>query len=361
MKLTPKELNLIRGMADFNNLPFPTVMSVISVESNGVTHTLIDGQTLPVIRWEGHYFDRLVPAKKRAEARRVGLANPEVGGVKNPKCQADRYKLLARAMKIDRDAAIMSCSWGVGQVMGSHWKALGFKSASDFYQVVCASVVGQVDVMFRYIVRNGLLDELQRFDWAGFARGYNGPAYKKFAYHTKLAAAYKLYAGQEAPTSPASGMLRMGSAGKRVRELQGLLVRANFPVKVDGDFGPSTREALRGFQKSNGLTIDGVAGPETMQVLNDFRVDPAEDLGATPMADNAGVRNGAVSAIGGVSAATTAEKINGVADQIGVTGLQWLDYAVTGLYVVSGVLVLGGLAWGAYAYLKDRQTYEGVS
>ncbi|NBT89135.1 MAG: DUF3380 domain-containing protein, partial [Flavobacteriaceae bacterium] len=31
---------------------------------------------------------------------------------------------------------------------------------------------------------------LKAKDWAGFAKGYNGPAYAKNAYDTKLAGAY---------------------------------------------------------------------------------------------------------------------------------------------------------------------------
>jgi hypothetical protein len=36
----------------------------------------------------------------------------------------------------------------------------------------------------------GLVDELRRNDWAGFARGYNGPGYADNRYDTKLASAY---------------------------------------------------------------------------------------------------------------------------------------------------------------------------
>lgn len=36
-------------------------------------------------------------------------------------------------------------------------------------------------------------NELQRKDWAGFARGYNGPGYAKNRYDIKLANAYKKY------------------------------------------------------------------------------------------------------------------------------------------------------------------------
>ncbi|PSJ48898.1 peptidoglycan-binding domain-containing protein, partial [Pseudaminobacter soli (ex Li et al. 2025)] len=97
-------------------------------------------------------------------------------------------------------------------------------------------------------------------------RGYNGPAGIKGGYHLLMAKAYASKTGK-ALASVASGMLRMGSQGAKVRELQGLLVRAGYPVKVDGDYGPTTKKAVMAFQKARGLTIDGVAGPETMRAL----------------------------------------------------------------------------------------------
>lgn len=38
-----------------------------------------------------------------------------------------------------------------------------------------------------------LVDELQRHDWAGFARGYNGAGYKRNNYDEKLRQAYNKY------------------------------------------------------------------------------------------------------------------------------------------------------------------------
>ena len=43
-----------------------------------------------------------------------------------------------------------------------------------------------------FLKANGLISKLQRHDWAGFARGYNGSAYAKNQYDTKLAVAYNL-------------------------------------------------------------------------------------------------------------------------------------------------------------------------
>ncbi|NJN85798.1 MAG: hypothetical protein HC881_05140 [Leptolyngbyaceae cyanobacterium SL_7_1] len=56
-------------------------------------------------------------------------------------------------------------------------------------------------------------------------------------------------------------MLKQGAMGSQVVELQKRLKEKNFNIgKVDGDFGPGTKTAVMAFQKSVGLTPDGVAG-----------------------------------------------------------------------------------------------------
>ena len=52
----------------------------------------------------------------------------------------------------------------------------------------------QVELMAEFLQSRGLTDELQRQDWAGFARVYNGPAFRQNKYDEKLAAAYARFA-----------------------------------------------------------------------------------------------------------------------------------------------------------------------
>ena len=124
----------IERVASVHGIDPAALKAVVEVESNGVVFADIDGKEMPVIRFEGHYFDRLVTASRRDEARRLGLASPTVGGVKNPASQKARWQLLGRAMTIDKQAALESTSFGVGQVMGSHWKALGYPSVIDLFE-----------------------------------------------------------------------------------------------------------------------------------------------------------------------------------------------------------------------------------
>lgn len=55
--------------------------------------------------------------------------------------------------------------------------------------------------------------------------------------------------------------------GEDVRGLQRALSHAGYAVAVDGVFGPGTERAVKQFQSSNGLTADGVVGPQTRTKL----------------------------------------------------------------------------------------------
>ena len=62
-------------------------------------------------------------------------------------------------------------------------------------------------------------------------------------------------------------ILRYGDRGSLVSLLQKGLKRAGFELEVDGVFGEETRRKLTRFQRREGLTEDGVAGPATEQAL----------------------------------------------------------------------------------------------
>jgi putative chitinase len=62
--------------------------------------------------------------------------------------------------------------------------------------------------------------------------------------------------------------LKLNSSGKAVERLQKKLQAAGFsPGATDGDFGPGTQAAVMAFQQSEGLLVDGVAGPRTLAAL----------------------------------------------------------------------------------------------
>ena len=58
-------------------------------------------------------------------------------------------------------------------------------------------------------------------------------------------------------------ILKLGSRGNEVKVLQEKL-----NLKADGIFGPLTEEAVKDFQRSNGLEVDGIVGANTLSKLN---------------------------------------------------------------------------------------------
>ena len=62
-------------------------------------------------------------------------------------------------------------------------------------------------------------------------------------------------------------VLRRGSFGEAVAELQELLRAKGFDLSIDSDFGPATELAVMLLQKNNGLVVDGVVGQHTWQAL----------------------------------------------------------------------------------------------
>ncbi len=61
--------------------------------------------------------------------------------------------------------------------------------------------------------------------------------------------------------------LRFGSSGQAVTELQQALIRLGYSLNADGKYGSATYSAVSAFQRSEGLTADGVAGQETLSRL----------------------------------------------------------------------------------------------
>lgn len=159
-----------------------------------------DSQGRPRILFERHKFYLFVPKEKRAAAIKAGLASQTPGGYGK---ESEQYPKLFRAMQIDVHAALMSCSWGLAQVMGFNHKLAGYDTVEDMVTAFMADEENHLAAAVRFIKATKLDDELRRHDWAGFASGYNGAKYRINRYDEKLAAAYKKWAAiRDTPYKP---------------------------------------------------------------------------------------------------------------------------------------------------------------
>jgi hypothetical protein len=160
------------------------VKAVTKVESRG-SGFLPSGE--PVILFERHWMYKLL-VKKGITPTINEVCNPTAGGYKGGQAEHTR---LAQAVAIDRECALQSASWGLFQIMGFHWKSLGYASIQAFINDQYASEGKQLSTFVKFLQINpAMLNALKAKDWAKFARLYNGPDYAKNKYDIKLEAAY---------------------------------------------------------------------------------------------------------------------------------------------------------------------------
>lgn len=146
------------------------VRAVVKVES-GTAGFAADGR--PIILYEPHIFSRLT--QRRYDASHPDLSYPTWGAKPYPKTQADRWAQMNKAYALDGEAAVASASWGLFQIMGMNYAKCGFTSAKAFVEDMARSEERQLIAFENFVRSSDLIDELQRLDWEGFARVYNGP------------------------------------------------------------------------------------------------------------------------------------------------------------------------------------------
>ncbi|WP_226475178.1 N-acetylmuramidase family protein [Pseudomonas sp. MWU16-30323] len=187
-------------------VPLASIYAVNEVESKG--KGFLDNDK-PVILFERHIMYRQLatvrnagddPAELKRHADQLATANP---ALVNPKPGGyiggtAEHQRLAMARLIDDSAALESASWGAFQIMGFHWKRLGYASVQDFVAAMSAGESQQFDAFTRFIETDPTLHKaLKARKWAEFAKLYNGPDYLRNLYDTKLQRAYERHAGCE--------------------------------------------------------------------------------------------------------------------------------------------------------------------
>ena len=221
------------------------IHAVIEIESKGG----FDSANRPRILFERHYFHRLTNG--RFDHTAPDIRHSRWGGYGRGSAQ---YLRLERAAALDREAALCSASWGAFQIMGNNFVACGFTDVETFVAAMIEGEDRHLAAFVAFLKSQKLDRHLRNHDWARFALGYNGPAFRKHRYDDRLASAWRLHSGQS--------FLREGSRGTAVRRLQERL-----GVSIDGVFGPRTAAAVRAFQRTRGLAVDGWVGPVTAAAL----------------------------------------------------------------------------------------------
>lgn len=163
--------------------------AVLDIESRGRGFR---SDNTPVILFERHWFYRklteinwITHRDNMVKAQPL-VCNKVAGGYQ----AMGSWAKMKIASALNKDMAYESASWGLGQIMGFHWKALGYKSVQDFVDAMFESEVKQLDAVCRFIKMKGIDDALNKRHWKTFAYTYNGSGYAKHNYHGRLSDAY---------------------------------------------------------------------------------------------------------------------------------------------------------------------------
>lgn len=138
-------------------------------------------------RLTGHVFDRTHPStSSRRWNKRL-----------YPKSFDGRWAMLERMEHLAPGIGLQSASWGLFQIMGFHWEALGYESPAWMVQAMVDSEAGHLDALVRFIEANNLKGKLRQCQKDNaqscipFVRAYNGPGYAANNYHVKFARALR--------------------------------------------------------------------------------------------------------------------------------------------------------------------------
>lgn len=185
---TPAE---IASIAERNGFDPRAMRAVAKVESAGGGW---DNSGLLKCLWERHWLWR------RVRLAVPLLSNPTPGGYT---IDADRdgindswEKLASATGRFGFDTAAECASFGKFQIMGGHWRSLGYPSVAEFIWRLSRSEAAHYEAFARFVTVNGLKNALNKVDGSAanardFARGYNGKNYAAGRYHEKIAAAWR--------------------------------------------------------------------------------------------------------------------------------------------------------------------------
>ena len=203
--------------------------SILRVETKGFGFF---ADRRPKILFERHIFRGRTGG--RFDGQAPDLSNKVPGGYSSGTAE---YTRLKRAMLLDRDAALASVSWGLGQVMGFNAVKIGYASADAMISAFAGDEAAQILGCARFInATPALRDAYLAHRWDRVAFFYNGSNYAINAYDSKLAAAHQDF-------------LTNGCPSIDLRATQAYLTYLGFdPRGIDGLPGAGTARALAAFR-----------------------------------------------------------------------------------------------------------------
>ncbi len=178
-----------------SNIELAALLAFMEVESGGFG---FDPKTNKImIQFEPHIFSDK-SGIERSEA------NHYIWDENKVDLQPAEWKAFNDAFKVNPDLAMESTSIGLPQIMGFHWKRLGFFSVDAMWDYFKVSELNQVKALIKFIeTDNNLMQALTSLNWDKVASIYNGKGYKALAlklkrepYDITMSKAYNKYKGK---------------------------------------------------------------------------------------------------------------------------------------------------------------------
>ena len=241
----------------------PDVIDAIARTESRETGFLQDGR--PRILYERHHFRRHSGGRFDAFP---DLSHPSPSGAGGYGTYVQQYEKLQRALELDVEAALSSCSWGRFQVMGSHATRMGYSSVRHLVREMYRSEAAHLECFVRYWkhVRSGAVKSLVDRNWEAIARAYNGRDFRSHRYDTRLRDNWHRAKAERIAGSGLSASVGEGGDNSNVDDVlavQVLLQINNIRQggRIDGRCGPRTIDAIRAFQRLFLPTQDGLVEP----------------------------------------------------------------------------------------------------
>ena len=131
-------------------------------------------------------FYNFLPIEMRKEAVAKGIAVPQWSRRYQKQLYGDQgtpegvWNCIREMVEFHPPAGWKSFSLGGPQTMTFNARHCGLKSPQDMLRQYRDSERAQMLGFLRYVQKAGLVDEMQRMDFAGFALGYNGSGQVKY-------------------------------------------------------------------------------------------------------------------------------------------------------------------------------------
>lgn len=179
--------SLVHVIANMFGFEEAVMLSFIEVETGGRGFN-VDGKIM--IQFEPHWFKKKAPY---APSGKWSINKVDV--------QSKEWIAFNDAFAKNPDAAMESTSIGLGQIMGFHFKRLGFKTVGEMWDHAKESLQNQIWQIAKFIdTDKALKTAIQNKDWFTIAKIYNGAGFMEIArkygrepYNISMANAYKKY------------------------------------------------------------------------------------------------------------------------------------------------------------------------